>query len=87
MWGTIRFLSYRLTSDAGIGIALRVDAVDGGVVHDDTDTTELEGLRLLFDATHAPLAVATEVVPAEGTGDEGGDFCGVSEPPGLLTVI
>lgn len=56
-------------------------------MHDDTDTTELEGLRLLFGVVHAPLAVATEVAPAEGTGDEGGDFCGVSEPPGLLTVI
>lgn len=68
---------------------MRIDAVDEGVVHDDTDTPELEGLRLLFGVAHALLVVATEVAPVEGTG-EGGDFCGVSgQPPlaGLLTVI
>lgn len=52
-----------------------------------TDMPELEGLILLPSAAHAPLAVATEVVPAEGIRDKGSDFCGVSEPPGLLTVI
>lgn len=66
---------------------MRVDVVDEGVVHDDTDTAELEVLRLLFGVTHAPLAVATEVALVEGAG-EGGDFCGVSEPPpGPLIVI
>lgn len=56
-------------------------------MHDDTDMPELEGLMLLLGAVHAPLAVATGVALAEGTGDEGGDLCGVDEPPGLLTVI
>lgn len=66
---------------------MRIDAVDEGVVHDDTDTPELEGLRLLFGVTHAPLAVAIEVALAEGAG-EGGGFCGVNEPPpGPLIVI
>lgn len=80
VWGIVRFLSYRFTSDAGIGLALRIDVVDGDVVDDDTDMPEFEGLRL-------PLAVTTEVALAEGIGDEVVDFCGVTEPPGLLTVI
>lgn len=66
---------------------MRIDAVDGDTVLDDASMPELEGLMLLPGAAHAPLAVATEVVPAEGIGDKGSDFCGVSEPPGLLTVM
>jgi hypothetical protein len=78
---------YRFTSDAGIGVALRVDVVDGDIMFDDTDMPELEGLALLLGAVHAPLVVATGVALAEGTGDEGGKFCGIGEAPGLLTVI
>lgn len=63
---------------------MRVDVVEGDIVHDDTDMPELEGFMLPLNAVHAPLPVATGVAPAEGTGDEGG---GVGEPPGLLTVI
>lgn len=87
VWGIVRFLSYRFTSDAGIGLALRIDVVDGDVVDDDTDMPEFEGLILPLGVAHAPLAVATEVTLAEGPGDEVVDFCGVTEPPGLLTVI
>lgn len=78
---------YRFTLDAGIGLASRVDAVDGEIVDDDTDTPELEGLRWLFGVPHVPLAVATEAALAEHTGDEGGDFGGASEAPELLTMI
>lgn len=66
---------------------MRVDAIDEDIVHDDTDMPELEGLRLLLGGAHTPLAVATEVAPAESTGAEGGDLCGISELLGLLTVI
>jgi len=61
-------LLYWFTSDAGIGVALCVDVVDGDIMFDDTDMLELEGLA--FGVVHAPLVVATGVAPAEGTRDE-----------------
>lgn len=82
----IRALSYRPTSDAEIGFALRVDAIDGVIVNDETDVEHV-GLMFLLGVVCEQLAVATETTsgPAECTGD-GGEFCGVKEP-GLVTVI